>query len=328
MLLPEISIPGAPDLTWRGLSRAGESTCFVIPQLRWMFDCGPTASATAHWRPACIFLTHTHADHVQGLAHVLMSSTKDPRTRVYLPAAALPAVERHLSAFYDLIRDDDETDTNLQQVFNFDLCPVEFGQEFMLPKQKKGGGNYQFQIRPIECDHRKVCVGYSIYRRQPTLKPEYKGLTGLELGKLVKQKVELKEMSNFEPFLCFLGDTTPTVFDRHPEILQDHAAIAVECTFYQETDVKLAATTRHMRFPDLPLARNPDVLFMLQHFSRRHGDKKWRTWIREYNNESSSCNSSTRRNNAHIMLPELDNDDNESFSCNCFACCARNTDSG
>ena len=68
-VLPEISIPPT-NLTWKGLSRAGEATSFVIPELRWMFDCG---RVDVHWKPTCIFLTHTHADHVQALAHLLFS---------------------------------------------------------------------------------------------------------------------------------------------------------------------------------------------------------------------------------------------------------------
>lgn len=262
---------------------------------------------------------------------------------MYLPAAALSKVQVYLRAFADLVRDDDDGDADSndgepndgESGHDYELCPVEFGQEFVVPQPKKGQ-NFQYTVRVIQCDHRQVCVGYSIFRRRWALKDIYRNLPGLELRDLAQSGIQLKEWSQpWQPVLAFLGDTTVRVFELCPTLLRsEQMVVAVECTFFQESDVPRAAQMRHMHWNDLqPMMRaHPQVLFLLQHFSVKHSDRQWWTWIREYNNNNNKDNI---QNNAHAMLPPVlavsslsnsnhskeDEEVEETLSCNCFVCC-------
>lgn len=352
-------------LTWTGYSRAGEATCFVIPERRWMFDCGCLLLAQP-WRPACIFVTHTHADHIQALVQVLFrkksTSAKATTTTiyVYVPAAAERALRAHLRAYHDLIKDDyndgdDESnyddddddevngssdkDDDFETRYAFQLCPLEFHREITLPKSKGGSSSTEYVLRTIECDHRKVCAGYSIFQRRRVLKEAYLGLSGPELGQLAKDGGQLKEWGPLEPVLCFLGDTTARVFERHPEILlrqppcssssaaaAAHTIVAVECTFYEPADVARAVRTGHMHWSanlQPVVERHPDTLFLLQHASLKHSISQWTAWVRHGNVESGHYN-------VHAMLaaaPQQSTLSAETTTtptpCNCFVCCPR-----
>ena len=179
------------------------------------------------------------------------------------------------------------------------------------------------------------------------LKEEYRDLPGLELRRLAQSGVTLKEWSNTpQSVLTFLGDTTVRVFDQyHPELLGTEPqqklqqqpqqqnqvlVVAVECTFYQTADVARAAHTRHMHWHDLQriLCAHPQVLFLLQHFSVKHSDRQWYTWIREHN-QNQHNNNYNKSNTAHIMLPppprrstmDAAEEGEILLSCNCFVCC-------
>lgn len=338
-----------PDtkFTWTGYSRAGEATSFVIPERRWMFDCGGCATTTTHhhhhhvWKPLCIFLTHTHADHIHALTEILFTkaaaaaakAANTSMTQVYFPAAAETTLRQYLQAFYQLIQDDDNDDEgdreeiDIELQYGFQLRPLKFNQEITLPKAKSGE---DFILRTVECCHRKVCLGYSIFQRRMVLKQEYRTIPGPELGKLAKAGAQLKERGPLEPVICFLGDTTATVFQRHAEILQQHTAIAVECTFWEAEDVPRAAQTKHMHWNDLrPVVDgHPRTLFLLQHFSLKHGTLQWMNRMRDYNSQSGHFN-------VHPMLPQMEvqsahdkqptnprtSDSNFAPTCNCFVCC-------
>ena len=112
--------------------------------------------------------------------------------------------------------------------------------------------------------HRVPCVGYSIFRIQEKLKEEYRSLPGMEIGKLKKQGVAITDRVE-APVLCFMGDTTVQAFHDHPEILEQHSVIVVECSFLLDDDVQRAKTTTHMHWNDLrPIVEaNPETLLLL-----------------------------------------------------------------
>merc|ERR1712232_480296 len=103
----------------------------------------------------------------------------------------------------------------------------------------QGGG--QFIVRILKMDHRVPCIGYSIFKLRNSLKEEFVGLPGREIGKLRKEGIEINEIEQ-EPFLCFMGDTTAAVFDTHPEILQQHKLIVIECSFFDDKSVERGKT--------------------------------------------------------------------------------------
>ena len=62
----------------------------------------------------------------------------------------------------------------------------------------------------VACDHTVPCVGYCFAQVKQSLKPEYKGLPGLEIGKLRKQGIQVTQEEE-QPLFCFLGDTSASI---------------------------------------------------------------------------------------------------------------------
>jgi ribonuclease BN (tRNA processing enzyme) len=352
--------------SWTGYSRAGQATSFVIPEFKWIFDAG---LRLVEWRPHVVFISHTHADHIHALPSILLSgrpksSTPWPTIHVYVPAASLQDLRAFLYAYYQLIRDyddenddddDDDTDAttspnvnnavdavDIEQLYSFRLIPVSFNEEIILPAHTSSSGNKcRYVVQTVECDHLKSCVGYSIFAQHSVRKLEYRDLDGAALGALARSKTsQLNEWGPLEPFFCFLGDTTPLVFDRYPQLLQHHSYIAVECTYYQEhsngtatltpttkmstkmDDVARAATNKHMHWKDLKSVIVPrstdkrhDVLFLLQHFSLKHTTSQWCAWLYQFNADCTLYN-------VHPMIAPNTTAANDALElrCNCFVC--------
>ncbi|KAL7578605.1 hypothetical protein ACA910_009756 [Epithemia clementina (nom. ined.)] len=306
-----------PTLTLVGRSRAGDGTSFAIPQLHWLFDCG----ALVGEQPTHIFLTHTHSDHITFLTRFAAQMTNNAKQRpptIYLPPAALPFVEAFLNAHQALVdlssfppptvvdaaaatsSDDEEIDqksnhSNSQLSYYKFLCPVAPGQEFKL--HRRGGDEYA--VIPIEADHRIVCNGYSIFRIRKRLKDEYRALPGHEIGRLRKQGVTGLYEEYREPVLCYIGDTTHRVFERHSEILQQHYVIVTECTFIgdNQKDMDRAEETKHSHWKFLkPIVQaHPQTFFVLIHFSLKYSNL---TLIEFFNQEMEQAQCF----NVHPML--------------------------
>jgi ribonuclease Z len=248
-----------------GRSRAGDATSFAIPELKWLFDCGTLVQG---WKPRIIFLSHTHSDHVHFLTH--MQHDEQPPT-VYLPEESLPFVQAHLKAYQQMIDCNSDEETSKSVI----LRPTKPGEEIYVSQ----GGN-KFLVRTLKMVHRIPCLGFSIFKLQNRLKEEYVGLPGKEIGRLRKSGVEITT-SKEVPYLCFLGDTTAAVFANHPEILNQHSVIIVECSFVDAQSHKRAITTMHTHWDDLQpyVASNPDTLFVLTHFSLKYSTLRLRNFF-------------------------------------------------
>ena len=339
--VPSSSVALSTSSSLVGRSRAGNGTTFVIPQLKWMFDCGALVDGGGLRQPRTIFLTHTHSDHVFTLTqftHSRDQPQQGPPLQIYLPQRALPLVQNYLEAFNRMITMDLENDSesdgdgrNIQEtepnnINNattkknksppYELIGMAPGQEFSL---RHGGKD--FLIRVIECVHRVDCLGYSIFERQQMLKNEYRGLPAKEICQLKKQGMEITT-SLLQPFLCYLGDTTAQVFDKHQEILKEHSIIVVECSFLDETSQDSAVRHKHMHWFDLkPIVdAHPHILFVLTHLSLRYSSM----FVRDFLKQSK---------NVHPMLIEREiheewtarqhqgqQQEQSPPGCNCFVC--------
>lgn len=294
-----------------GRSSAGHSTSFVIPELKWVFDTGLLFD-DFQWPPKALFLTHTHADHIQCLPQILSRWEQLPRNqaKLYMPASAVQLMRDYLEAYDSLTRQ------SLMAIFDACVHPVE--PDEIVPVDK----HYVFQA--LSCEHRIDCLGYSILRRKQQLKPEYQHVPGKEIAKLRKEGKEVVNETE-EPIICFMGDTTHVVLQRYPKILQDHHTVVIECSFVDESDVGRARETMHMHWSNLKpfVESNPDTLFVLTHFSRKHTSLYLRKFFR----------GNATHNNIHPMLSDQQIlkefetaglvDGREELLCNCFHCTDR-----
>jgi len=347
MLAPTatMAIPGTtPAVTLTGRSRAGEATAFYVPELRWLMDCGATVTGQT---PRCIFVTHTHGDHVQCLAaHVVRSRHQSQQqkthseepVRIYLPAAAAPLVEAYLQAHQAMIEcggnnDDDDDDT--PAALSYELCPCVPGQELAVygggRKNKQQGTEYIVQT--IECVHRIDCLGYSIFRPRPgPLLEAFQGLPGVDIGRLRKQGVTITGPVVREPVFCFLGDTTQAVFVKHPELLQQHHCIVVECTFLTDTTettnqatLARAVSTKHMHWDHLraTVEQHPHTLFVLIHFSLQYADLHIRRFFLPWPNVHAVLIESQVASAWHKHPDQNPVHETEPPVCTCFQCQCR-----
>ena len=307
----------------RGRSRAGDGTTFVIPELKWMFDCGALIEGKGLRQPSIIWLTHTHSDHILTLAQICHSrrdgnAKKKKPLPIYLPAGALPFVRNYLNAYDAMITMGVEDDSEA----NYELIGVSPNEEINIRQAGK-----DFIVRVVECVHRVECVGYSIWEQQHKLKEEYKGLPGKEIGKLKKEGVAIATMEE-NPVLCYLGDTTIGVFDKHPEILNQHSTIVVECSFLDDDNVANARRTKHMHWSDLrPIVddrKHSKTLFVLTHFSLRYSILSLRNFfIGHHNVHPMVVQSELLHEWQEKRQISSDNETNEQMgppSCDCFVC--------
>ena len=288
MLAPTTSIVlrcGKSDHKLKGRSRAGDGTSFVLPDLKWMFDCGALMEG---WIPRIVFLSHTHSDHCHFLTRI---TSEDHPPIVYLPAETESYVKAHLFAYKQMTECMDMSEGHTNDSFDFQciLKPTLPGEDIFIRQ-----GGQQFVVRTLKMVHRVPCLGYSIFKIQEKLKKEYEGIPGREIGNLRKAGIEVTQ-SQEVPFLCFLGDTTDEVFQSHPEILEQHKVIIVECSFIDEGSMERARETTHMHWENLRVyvEAHPDVMFVLTHFSLKYSSLDLREFF---------CQQQKRYDNIHPML--------------------------
>ena len=285
--VPSTSVQLSPNHTVVGRSRANDGTSFCIPELKWMFDCG--ALVQPGFAPTHVFLSHTHSDHVSNLAQVAFSSTKKNAKQpiIYLPSKAAPLVDKYLKS-HKLMTEcgEGDDDPGNDHEMPYELMPVRPGDTFTITK-----GSVDFLIQVVECDHRIDCIGFSITQQSKRLRKEFMCYSKPEMKQLVQEMrssgrsmEELKETVH-APFLCFLGDTTHKVFQRHPEILKEHPTVIVECTYLDGT-CDNAEKYKHMHWNQLQpfIESHPQTLFLISHTSLRYKLLDIRTLFAPYEN--------------------------------------------
>ena len=244
----------AGGYTLQGISRSADATGFYIPELGWALDAGAKVQDAF---PRQIFITHTHSDHSCRIIH-LKSRRVCPG--LYVPREGSGFLVDYIRALQSLT-DCRAFDPAIEEP-SYILNEANPGDTFLIPHGKE-----RFEVDVVRCDHTIPCVGYAFHLGRKKLKAEYVGLPGRELGALRKQGVAFEEWER-TPKFAFLGDTSPKVYEDHPELLQMPLVIA-ECTFIEHQE--RAQKTRHTSWLDLKhiIAENPDTFFVLIHQSLR-----------------------------------------------------------
>jgi ribonuclease Z len=241
---------------------------FWLNTYKIMFDAG----LKSPFNPEHIFISHTHRDHIGELYDILSHITTRPT--VYVPKGAEPLVQNYLNSMKQMCSMDAKAVHN-----RCDIVEVKDGDQFNIVANKT-----KLRINIFKTDHSIESVGFAFSEHRSRLKPEYKELSGLEIGKIRKSGITVSE-DILVPQLIYTGDTRGTIFDTGMIDWKSYKVILTECTFIQglspNIDIPAMAeekTHNYLESLEKVAERYPDTTFILCHWSLRY--KK--TDIKEY----------------------------------------------
>jgi ribonuclease Z len=237
----------------RALSIGGIETCFEVPGFDVCLDIGRCPPGAE--RRGTLLLTHGHIDHAAGLPYYISMRAlyRHPEPKVYVPASALPHVQKMLEAWVALQADTDRCR----------LTGVEAGDVIPLPHDKAA--------RVFRSPHRIDCVGYTLMSRVRKLKPELSGLGQEQIAERARSGEVVQELIE-RPEICFPGDTLIDVLEKE-EMVQRARVLLLECTF-METRVPVEKARRggHVHLDEIAARADlfQNEVLVLTHFSRRY----------------------------------------------------------
>jgi ribonuclease Z len=266
-----------PGTTWEicGYSRAAFRTGFYIKALDLMLDAGPQH----HARPRTILITHTHVDHIGELPFTLIGDSNhgstqpdrldeavDTSVAIYGPAEAQKWIEDYIDKLFTTnAMTDPSPREELDQYYKYNgLTP---GDNLYIEVKKT-----RLRIEVFRCDHRIPTISYGFTEVKSKLKPMYRGVNGKEIAGLRAAGNEVMEDVLMKRF-AYVCDTTIKVFVDNVNLLL-YPVIFIECTFIMPDEVEMASGKKHIHWNDLKpyVIDNPEVEFMLFHFSQRYKD--------------------------------------------------------
>ncbi|MCJ7636153.1 MAG: MBL fold metallo-hydrolase, partial [Nitrososphaeraceae archaeon] len=254
-------LPNTP-FTIHGHSVAAKGTCFYIPEMRIMLDCG----IESDYLPEHVFVTHLHSDHSKAIPVSIIQLTNakfkqnNKKIDIYVPEEMKEYVRNYIDAFYVMSKNNKFHKAHSK----YNLIGVKTSMRIETSIR-----NTRYIIEIIKCHHTVPCVGYGFIEVRKRLKEEYKLLSNKEIAGLRKSGVDVQE--DFEvPQFCYLGDTTEQVF-KEPE-WKKYNTIMVECTFLEDDMIDYARVKKHMHIQNLlPIIKlYSNKTFILYHFSFRY----------------------------------------------------------
>jgi len=268
-----IKIPHTP-FTIKGYSKAADKTCFYLPDLNIMLDCGIECS----YLPDYIFITHGHADHSSNmpLNIVQLANFRNiPHTipTFYLPNEIVNNAFNFIQSFYTFSKNN----PNHAMESRYQLKGLTSLDKFNLNIK----GN-QWIIETFKCHHAVPCIGYGFNQLKSKLKPEYQLIDKQELVKLKYQGVTITQIVE-SPLFCYLGDSTIEVFTN--TAIFNYPVIMTECTFYKNEDIDKAVNKQHIHWNDLQkiVIDHPTNYFILYHFSKKYDDNDIKRFFGDLN---------------------------------------------
>ncbi|KAL3856677.1 hypothetical protein ACJMK2_011405 [Sinanodonta woodiana] len=184
----------------------------------------------------------------------------------YVPDHLMNLVKKVASTFHQI----NETDEILD---NLDIKSISLQDKIKVART--------YFVCPFPTVHRIRSQGYILYRRQKTMKEEYKNLEGPEIGAKVKEGVELYNYSEV-PDIAYTGDTTFELFLRspNPDLLKVKILI-VETTYIDEEPgkdmIQQARDRGHIHLAEIidnaHLFENIEHI-LLMHFSDKYSESE------------------------------------------------------
>jgi ribonuclease Z len=209
-------------------------------------------------------MTHSHDDHSRDIFYM----SKKEQMKLLVPVESVNFVRSYIKATHEL-----NDCSEIRRPNDFELIGLKGGDTFEFTK---------FHVDVFQCIHSVPCIGYGFSEKRQKLKAEYKDLNGKQISELRKKGVVISEDCR-EKVFAFLGDTSIEIFDRNPELMR-YKYVIVECTFLSgEEELQRAHRDGHVHWSQLRgvTMANPDVTFVLIHFSLRYSADEVRDFFRQ-----------------------------------------------
>jgi len=160
---------------------------------------------------------------------------------------------------------------------------VDDKDDIVLDKACYQGSPTPLGLQVLEAPHKRgvPACSYGLYRKKSRLKEAYAALPKAELGRLIRDDVQITEEYQ-QGLVFFSGDTTIQLLrQRHLEILPKYETLIHEVTFYGEPSEELdaaAAAKGHTHYAQLHpfIAAFPRTTFILVHWSWAARAFPWR----------------------------------------------------
>lgn len=241
--------------------------------VRMLFDIGVYERSFSNVRD--VFISHGHTDHIGAIMlHARGARLQKGTPKYYVPTECIEALEQARIAFSTL---------------NGDEIPMEIVSMSPGDSVVIGSNRSKFRVIALETKHRVQSQGYAVYSIVETkgkLLPEYKGLSGSEIGELKRNGTEIASPTTFGENLdlIYSGDTTFQGLLDCPQLspadLFSADIVIMECT-YLDGPYERAMEWDHVHIDDIV---NHASLFeetgqlVLTHISARY--QPWNVAVR------------------------------------------------
>ncbi len=281
----EFLIPGTP-WTMSGYSRSAYRTGFFINGLDIMLDAGPQSFK----KPGSVYISHSHTDHFAELPLTLIQdidvNDANSRISIYCPQEAIKYIREYIIKFHETnsVKDYDTFENKMEDFYNFiPVSPSRSTQRFITNKQI-------MVLETVAADHSIPTVVYGFSQVKNKLNPLYMGLPGKEIAQLKKSGISVN-IEITEKKFCYVLDTSIKIFEDSPFLLE-YPVVIVECTFLFDDELVQAIKKKHIHWNQLKpyVVNNPNVLFILVHFSQRYSDSQINTFFNKISTEEGIKN--------------------------------------
>lgn len=257
--------------TMSGYSRAAENTGFYCKELDAAFDAGVQTNE----KPAYIFLTHLHNDHMCALNKMLISNVKNPI--IFIPnndkfELLLIQTLKMIYLSSKFIHPESNKGLDPKSTYSYRIVKLNVGESYEFKKSTSIG----YYVEGLPSNHGVESISFGIYESRRRCKPEYQNLDPKIYIKLKSDGVDFLETYKY-PILCYMSDTShhPFIIPIQSQMIFSYPIIFIECTFLESEDLPLAKKKNHMHWLQIQphIIANPEIKFVLTHFSKRY------TWI-------------------------------------------------
>lgn len=243
------------DFKIEGSSVSGMATCFVVSPYKVAIDIGTCTpeSIKCQW----VFITHAHIDHMGAAAQ--HAATRDmmamPPTKFVCSAEVAQGLDKILKTWGEI-----------QGNFKYAIRIVNPGESVEIGKG--------IRVEAFEAFHRVPSQGYAFIRTISKLKPEFVGIEGVEIGRMVREGIQVKDSAEAVE-MVFTGDSKSEI---HANAFIPQAKIVVtEATFVNASvPVEEAREKGHTHLDEI--VEHADrfsgcVKIVVTHFSNRHSQE-------------------------------------------------------